>query len=124
LEQVMASKQSLGRWGEALAASYLEGQGYTVLEQNARTSYGELDLVTRKGTATVFVEVKTRTSSRYGLPEASITRKKREHLLASAMAYLQLRPELDGDWQVDVISIERNNPQCKPIITHFENVLG
>ncbi len=120
----MASNQSLGRWGESLAASYLENLGYSLLERNVRTPYGELDLVTRQGLVTVFIEVKTRTSAKYGLPEASITQKKRNHLLASALAYLQEHPDLDGDWRVDVVSIERTNTLHEPIITHFENVLS
>jgi putative endonuclease len=119
----MASNLSLGRWGESLAASYLESQGYSVVAHNARTPYGELDLVTRQGTVTVFIEVKTRTSAKYGLPEASVTPKKRHHLMASALAYLQEHPDLDGDWRVDVVSIERSDIHREPVITHFENVL-
>ena len=119
----MPSNQSLGRWGESLAASFLEAQGYIVLDRNARTPYGELDLVTRLDQVTVFIEVKTRTSAKYGLPEESITQKKRNHLMASALAYLQDHPDLDGDWRVDVISIERTNPLNSPTITQFKNVL-
>jgi putative endonuclease len=50
----------LGRRGEELAAEYLRRSGYSVLERNARTRYGEIDLVVRHRRALVFVEVKTR----------------------------------------------------------------
>ena len=116
------SRQSLGKWGEALAADYLAQRGYILVERNARTSYGELDLVMRQGEGIVFVEVKTRATSSYGLPEESITPRKQAHLINAARAYLQSRPELGGDWRVDVIAIRRM-PGKPPEVVHFENVL-
>jgi putative endonuclease len=115
-------RQNLGKWGEALAADHLRRQGYVLLERNARTPYGELDLVMRQGEAIVFVEVKTRASRAYGLPEESITPRKQEHLLNAARAYLQSHAELSGDWRVDVIAI-RKMPDHPPEVVHFENVL-
>lgn len=126
------SRQALGRWGEALAASFLSDLGYSILERNARTPYGEIDLVVRQesaksslssSAAVVFVEVKTRTSFAYGHPEESITPRKRAHILAAAQAYLLDHPDLDGDWRVDVIAIQRTHPGQPPTITHFENAV-
>lgn len=126
------SRQALGRWGEALAASFLTDLGYSILECNVRTSYGEIDLVACQEGAEgsqspsevlVFVEVKTRTSIAYGHPEESITSRKRAHLLAAAQAYLLDHPEFDGDWRVDVIAIQRTHPGHPPTITHFENAI-
>jgi putative endonuclease len=116
-------RQSLGRWGEQMAAAYLEQRGYCILEHNARTAFGELDLVARQGDVLVFVEVKTRSSTTFGLPEASITARKRQHLLSAAQAYLQNHPDLDGDWRVDVIAILRSHPAHPPQISHFENAV-
>ncbi len=115
-------RQKLGRWGETLAADYLTQKGYVLLERNARTPYGELDLVMRQGEATVFVEVKTRASPLFGLPEESITSRKQAHLLNAAQAYLQSHPEMAGDWRVDVVAIRRM-PGAPPEVVHFENVL-
>ncbi len=130
--------QALGNWGERAAADYLRQHGYTILACNARTPYGEIDLVARQEDpqpgilqaseggppcAIVFVEVKTRSSTTFGLPEESITARKKAHLLSAAQAYLQAHPELDGDWRVDVISIQRLYPQEAPVITHFENAI-
>jgi putative endonuclease len=131
------ARQRLASWGEACAADYLQGRGYQVVERNARTPYGEIDLVAvgvvgaertqgdKPGSehVTVFVEVKTRRSTEYGYPEQAITRQKREHMLAAAQAYLQAHPELDGDWRVDVIAIFRPDPQQPAIIDHFENAI-
>jgi len=117
------ARQKLGRWGEDLAARFLTERGYTILEQNARNPYGEIDLVAQKGGTTTFVEVKTRTSKLFGYPEEAITPKKQEHLLASALHYLQTHPELGEDWQIDVVAIRkwRNEP---PEIVHFENCVN
>jgi putative endonuclease len=120
---MMASRKSLGRWGEAQAAAYLAQCGYEILDWNARTSYGEIDLVARQEGVTVFVEVKTRSSEKYGLPEESITPRKRAHILAAAQAYLQNHPELDLDWRVDVVAIRRQGQGRKPEIIHFENAI-
>lgn len=117
------ARQALGRWGETQAAEYLGQLGYLVLERNARTAYGEIDLVARQGAVLVFVEVKTRSSTAYGLPEASVTSRKQAHLLAAAQAYLQAHPDLEGDWRVDVIAIQRQHSGQIPDIVHFENAL-
>jgi putative endonuclease len=132
------SRQELGKWGEGLAVDYLLQRGYFILERNARTPYGEIDLVTRQdlsqsgsqpdsavllSSVTVFVEVKTRSSEAFGFPEESITPRKRAHLLSAAQAYLQSHPELDGDWRVDVIAIQCSASSREPTILHFENAV-
>ncbi len=123
------TRQELGRWGEDLAAEYLLKQGYAVIARNVRTPYGELDLVvqqssltTENETVTVFVEVKTRTSSAYGFPEEAITPRKQIILISASQHYLQEHPDLEDDWRIDVIAIERY-PDRSPIINHFENAV-
>jgi putative endonuclease len=126
------SAQRVGRWGEELAAGYLRQRGYILLEQNARTPYGELDLVARQtcgdeliqgGVFTVFVEVKTRRSSSFGWPEQAVNARKRAHLLAAAQSYLQAHPDLRGAWRIDVIAIRRMRSDAPPEIMHFENAI-
>jgi len=121
-------RQELGRWGETKAAEYLQERGYTILERNLYTQYGELDIIARQivdnTQITTFVEVKTRTTTTFGYPEESISRLKREHILASAMAYLQDHPDLGDAWQVDIIAIQRLNAMGNPDIRHFENVFS
>ena len=127
------SRQELGRWGEALAADYLVDQGYTIVARNERTPYGEIDLVAQKVSGPtvesrqsqevlVFVEVKTRTSQSFGYPEEAVTPRKQMNLISAAQLYLQEHPDLDLDWRIDVIAIERY-PDRAPIIHHFENAL-
>jgi putative endonuclease len=112
--------RKVGQWGENVAASYLEKHGYKLVARNVRTPYGEIDIVVEKDGFTIFVEVKTRTSSSLGPPEISVTPKKQEHMLAAAEHYAQ-EHEIDY-WQIDVMAVE-GKPGSQPVFTHFENVI-
>jgi putative endonuclease len=123
----MSKKQHLGHWGETLAASFLQENGYTILAQNVRTPYGEIDIIARQTKpgldAIVFIEVKTRASATLGKPEISVGARKQAHLLAAVQYYIQQSPQPQMDWRVDVIAIERFNNDFPPVITHFENAV-
>ena len=119
-------QQQVGKWGERVAASYLEKRGYQVLAHNVRTAYGEIDLIARPETGgLVFVEVKTRTSGRFGYPEEAVDARKLGHLVSSAQAYMDERPqEADQGWRIDVIAIQgRHGENIEEVsIVHFENI--
>lgn len=116
--------KDLGKWGEKVASEYLAKAGYQVLERNARTEYGEIDLIVEREGTLVFVEVKTRRSSAYGYPEEAITRLKIDHMIASAEAYLQTIMDFEGDWRIDVVAVEINELDNQPLITHFPNAVS
>lgn len=122
------TRQCLGIWGEEQAAAFLLELGYTIIERNARTPYGEIDLVAQFDSRTcsviVMVEVKTRFSLRYGYPEAAVSQKKKEHLINSGQAYMQAHPELGGNWRIDVIAIQKNSAGEALSIEHFENAVS
>ena len=117
------TRRSLGCWGETLAGDFLVSKGYRIIASNYRTPYGEIDLVAKIEDILVFVEVKTRSTDAYGNPEASITSKKREHIIASAQAYLQASTDPDNSWRIDVIAIRRLKSSEQPEIIHFENAI-
>lgn len=112
--------QTVGGWGENVAAGYLEERGYKVIARNARTPYGEIDIVAEKEGFTIFIEVKTRTSNSLGPPEISVTPRKQEHMLAAAEYYTQ-KNEIDH-WQIDVIAVV-GIPGKRTEFTHFENAI-
>ena len=116
--------QIIGHWGETIAAQYLEKQGCEILDRNVRTPYGELDLVIRQGEQIVFVEVKTRRRTSFGMPEAAVDRRKQTHLLASAQHYLQSRQDLLFDWRVDVVAIIGEPAAGVDQIMWFENAVS
>ncbi len=120
---MIPSKQSLGQWGEAQAAAYLQAHGYTILARNVHFPHGELDIVAGKDSILVFVEVKTRRSSSFAYPEASVTPRKQAFLLSAAETYLAEHPDSPETWQFDVIAVE-GTPGRPPQIDHFENVFS
>lgn len=110
--------KQVGKWGEETACKWLIEHGYEIIKQNIRTPYGEIDIIAKKEDMTIFVEVKTLTSSKNFFPEQQITNRKREHMLNSAQHYAA-ENKIDN-WQIDVIAVEgKQNPK----ITHFENAI-
>ncbi len=77
-----------GEAAENLAAAYLQRAGLKLVERNYRCRFGEIDLIARDGATLVFVEVRMRSSERFGGAAASITRAKQQKLLRTARHYL------------------------------------
>lgn len=99
------SRTALGQRCEELAADYLRGQGYRVIDRNVRMRFGEIDAVARDGDALCFVEVRARSSTRFGWPEESVTPLKRRRLVRLAQGYLQRLRGHAGPVRFDVLSI-------------------
>ena len=116
----MKYNQRIGKWGEDAAAAYLAGCGYEVIARNARTPYGEIDIVAKQADITIFVEVKTRTSNKMGLPEDSVNPRKQAHMIACAEHYAA--ENAIDHWQIDVVAVE-GKAGLEPKITHFENAI-
>ena len=93
-----------GRNGEDLAVAYLQQHDFTILERNWRYARVEIDIIASKNNVLHFIEVKTRTSTRFGLPEESVSVKKMEQLKKGAEEY-QYRNSQWKDIQFDVLAI-------------------
>lgn len=88
-EGAFVDPHTIGRWGEALAKEWLKRQGYKILYQNFRSSRGgEVDIICRHRETLVFVEVKTRTSTRRGLPREAVDRQKQRYILKAASYWI------------------------------------
>ncbi len=89
-----ATRRKLGRTAEALVASRLLGAGWEIVERNARTRFGELDLVALDGPTLVFVEVKAgRESANFGpeRPILSVGQRKQRQVRRLATAWMAAR---------------------------------
>ncbi len=106
LPKLKLSRKKLGDSGENLAAKHLRSQGYAIIERNYRLKAGELDLIARKGSTLVFVEVKTRRSDRYGPPETAVTRTKQRRIVRLAEMYMKQKKLLHLQPRFDVIAIQ------------------
>lgn len=80
---------NMGKKGEDLACQYLERQGLIVLERNFRLRLGEIDLIMAHGPLLVFVEVKYRSTEKYGTTLELVTSAKQRRIKLVASAYLQ-----------------------------------
>ncbi len=84
------SRIDLGAYGEKAACAYLIKRGYTILARNFRyCRYGEIDIVASKAGVLSFIEVKTRTSQRYGMPAEAVTLTKKRKIYRCAEYYLK-----------------------------------
>lgn len=96
--------QKTGKWGENVAAQYLRERGYRIVGQNVKLAVGEIDLVARYGAELVIVEVKTRSSHRYGYPEGAVTPSKQHKLRMLAELYWRTHRQYRRI-RIDVIAI-------------------
>ena len=102
--------QTKGQAAEQLACDYLTEQGLQLVTRNYSCRLGELDLIMRDGAHLVFIEVRSRRTSRYGLPEETVNFRKQQKLLKTASYYLQ-RQRFDGPCRFDIVAISRDNKQ-------------
>lgn len=84
-------RQTLGKRGEDLACRELRRRGYAILARRFRVRGGEIDIIARADGVLVFIEVKTRSSERFGAPAEAVTACKRERLRRLATVYLSQR---------------------------------
>ncbi len=112
------NKRSLGEKGEEIAARFLKKRRIKILEQNFRTPYGEIDIIGSDGKKIRFIEVKTRSSEKFGKPFEAVDKSKLRHIKNSALFYLDGK---DADFEIDVISvlIDRDGNEK---IEYIENV--
>lgn len=88
---VADDRQRLGKRGEELACRELRRRGYAILARRFRVRGGEIDIVARSGGVLVFVEVKCRSTERFGAPAEAVTARKRQRLRRLATVYLSQR---------------------------------
>jgi putative endonuclease len=103
-------RRTLGAIGESRAASFLARRGYRIDARNVRYDGVEIDLIARRGCVVVFVEVKTRRSSRFGTPELAVDRRKQARMIRAAHAWLHQNRTFVRTVRFDVISctVERS----------------
>jgi len=114
----MAQHNDLGKRGEAAAARYLLGKGYTILEQNWRHKRDELDIIATDEHYLVIVEVKTRSTSYFGEPEEAVTDKKQKFMIRAAEEYV-ISKNILKEIRYDIISIIIKGNQQR--IHHIED---
>lgn len=112
----------LGKRGEALAADFLKNNGYRILFKNYRSKLGEIDIIAKDKDVLCFVEVKTRCSDDYGIPQEAISESKKKQISRLAVSFLKGNSLLGSKARFDVISIiySRAKPKFDLIKNAFD----
>ena len=107
------SQRKKGKIGEDVAVNFLRQNGYQILEKNYYYNHGEIDIIAKDGKVLVFVEVKSRRSTRFGEPEESVTLKKQELLRRTAEGYVAEKNIGEIDCRFDVVSVMMNDGKAE-----------
>ena len=114
------NRRNLGTKGEQLAAAWLERRGFRIIGINVRSSLGEIDIVAVEKGVIVFVEVKSKSGRRRGLPEEMLSPAKKRRLTRLAFAWLKGHRRLRHSARFDVVAVEWREA-ATPLIRHYRN---
>jgi putative endonuclease len=114
----MADHNELGKQGEQFAVDFLQNNGYEILETNWVYQKAEVDIIAKKENILAIVEVKTRSSIAFGLPQDFVKPKKVKLLVKAVDAYIQ-NNNLDLEVRFDIIAIHKNGTNLS--IEHLED---
>lgn len=118
----MRAKDAVGRYGEDVAARYLAGEGWDVVDRNWRGTAGEIDIVALQGQDLVVVEVKTRTGDGFGHPAEAVTPAKLARLRRLTAQWLAAHDLHPRSVRIDVIAV-RTSRSGPARVEHLTGVL-
>ena len=113
------SQYEKGMVGQQAAEAYLLNKGYRILARNFRVPTGEIDLIAEDVDYIVFIEVKSRNGSKYGLPREAVTPRKQARIIETALHYIAQHELTGQDFRFDVVEVLFENHEGR--ITHIEN---
>ncbi|MEG0372030.1 MAG: YraN family protein [Clostridium sp.] len=114
----MINNKQKGLLGEDKASEYLSSLGFDILDRNYRTKKGEIDIIACINEIVIFIEVKLRSSFKYGYPIEAINSKKVITIKSVAQDYIQSKNLWDYPVRFDVIEVFANEDYR---INHTEN---
>jgi putative endonuclease len=110
--------KEIGNIGEEIATNFLKNEGYKILENNFRCNQGEIDIIAKDKKEIVFVEVKTRTNTKFGFAAEAVDNIKQKHIKSSAEYYIYINNLYDEFIRFDVIEVYINKYNFK--INHIK----
>ena len=96
---------TLGKKGEDFAADFLIKKGYKIKERNYKAALGEIDIIALSGATIVFIEVKTRSNLKFGLPFEAVTKRKQHQITKTALSYMSKNKISETAARFDIVSI-------------------
>ena len=104
----MAEHNELGKLGEEVAVDFLKNNGYSIVETNWTFQKAEIDIIAQLEDTLAIIEVKTRSSLEFGLPQDAVNSKKIK-LLTKAVDNYVVENNLDLNVRFDIISIHKSD---------------
>jgi putative endonuclease len=101
--------KTLGKKGEDIAAAFLKKKGYNILFRNYKCSFGEIDIIAKHKKTLSFIEVKTRSTKKYGLPQEAVTPAKQAKISRVALEFVQRYKMENRAARFDVVSVQSLN---------------
>jgi putative endonuclease len=114
----MAEHNELGKLGEEFAVEYLLKKGYEILETNWIFQKAEIDIIAQKENILAIVEVKTRSTTDFGLPQDFVKPKKIQLMVKAVNEYVIVN-DLDVAVRFDIVAIHKEDNEF--IIEHLED---
>lgn len=103
----MAEHNEVGKEGEKAAADFLRKEGYTILQTNFIWQKAEIDIIAQKESIVVAVEVKTRSTLEFGLPQEFVKPRKIQLMVKAINHYIE-ENDIDAEVRFDIIAIHKN----------------
>lgn len=107
---------TLARYGEEEAVRLLKANGYRILARNFKTGAGEIDIIAEDRGVISFIEVKTRSSTRFGTGFEAVSWVKQRKIAKTALIFLKENKFLDKKARFDVVSIDASEDKPKPVL--------
>lgn len=117
----MAAHNELGKWGEDLAAAFLQEKGYVIIDRDWHSGHRDIDIIALYQDFVVFAEVKTRRNNVFAEPEEAINYMKLRHLRAAINHYVKYK-HIDRPIRFEIITIVGTPDGGEPIINHLEDI--
>ncbi|MFN0292867.1 YraN family protein [Pedobacter helvus] len=100
----MAIHNDTGKAGEKAAVRFLEQKGYEILDENWTYGKSEVDIVALQSNTIIFIEVKTRSSVAFGMPQDFVSAAKQRQLELAASAYIEIM-DYQGEIRFDIVAV-------------------
>ncbi len=118
MNQTKPRTTSIGKQAEALVVVQLQTKGFTILEQNWRMRYSEIDLVVQRGSSIFFIEVKYRKNADFGGGQAAITADKQQRLRRAVVSWLKANRAY-ANFQPQLLIIVVEGSLVQPQYRHY-----
>lgn len=97
--------RTIGGKGEDIAVKYLRKQKYKIIDRNFRCNFGEIDVIARDGSYIVFVEVKSRRDTKFGMPREAVDARKQQTIVRCAKFWLTINNLVGSPTRFDVVEV-------------------